>query len=82
MVLQALFKSQADLWKQGGDDKRWDGSGDPLLTVVQDEMAHGLLSLALHRDKDSRLTSTHIVSHGFFSTDISRAQDLLQNLEQ
>jgi chromosome segregation ATPase len=53
-----------------------------LLTAVQDEMAHGLLSQVLHRDKDSRLTSTQIVSHGFFIADISRAQDLLQNLEQ
>jgi hypothetical protein len=82
MVLQALFKSQADLWKQDGNDKRWDKDGAPLLTVVQDEMAHSLLSKALHRDKDRRLTSTQIVSHGFFSADISRAQDLLQNLEQ
>jgi serine/threonine protein kinase len=83
MVLQAFFKNQAELWKQGGDDKRWHSvSGAPLLTVVQDEMAHRLLSQALHRDKDRRLTSTQIVSHGFFSADISRAQDLLQNLEQ
>jgi serine/threonine protein kinase len=82
MVLQALFKSQADLWKEDGNDKRWDKDGAPLLTVVRDEMAHSLLSNALHRDKDRRLTSTQIVSHGFFSADISRAQDLLQNLEQ
>jgi serine/threonine protein kinase len=57
MVLQALFKSQADLWKQDGDDKRWDKDGAPLFTVVQDEMAHSLLSQALHRDKSRRLTS-------------------------
>jgi serine/threonine protein kinase len=83
MVLLALFKSQADSWQQGGDDKRWDSaSGAPLLTAVQNEMAHSLLSQALHRDKDRRPTSTQIVSHGFFSADISRAQDLLQNLEQ
>jgi hypothetical protein len=53
-----------------------------LLTEVQDEMAHSLLSQVLHRDKDRRPTSTQIVSHGFFSEDISRAQALLQNLEQ
>ena len=49
---------------------------------MQDEMAHSLLSQALHRDKDRRLTSTQIVSPGFFSADISRTQDLLKNLEQ
>ena len=83
MVLQALFKSQAELWKQGGDDKRWDSaSGAPLLTVVQDEMAHSLLSQVLHRDKDRRPTSTQIVSDGFFCADISKAQDLLQVVEK
>jgi hypothetical protein len=83
MVLQALFKSQADLWEQGGDDNRWDSSSRaPLFTAVQDEKARSLFSQVLHRDKDRRLTSTQIVSEGFFSADISRAQDMLQNLEQ
>jgi serine/threonine protein kinase len=67
MVLEALFKSQSCMWQQGGDDNRWDSaSGAPLLTAVQDEMAHSLLFQALHKDKDRRLTSTQIVSHGFF----------------
>jgi hypothetical protein len=70
------------LWEQGGDDNRWDrSSGAPLLTAVQDEKARSLFSQVLHRDKDRWLTSTQIVSVGFFSADISRAQDMLQNLE-
>jgi serine/threonine protein kinase/ubiquitin len=83
MMLRALFKSESDRWQQGGNEKRWDiASGAPLLTMVKDEKAHSLLSQALHRDKVKRLTSTQIVSHGFFSADISRTQDLLQDLQK
>jgi len=83
MMLQSLFKSESDRWQKGDDHNRWDmKSGAPLLTMVKDEMAHSLLSRALHRDKDRRPTATQIVSDGFFSADISRAQDLLQELEK
>jgi hypothetical protein len=41
-----------------------------------------LLSQTLHRDKGRRPTSTQIVSHGFFSAHIIRAQDLLQDLQK
>ena len=57
-------------------------SGASILTMVKDKMAHSLLSRALHRDKGRRPTATQIVSDGFFSADISRAQDLLQKLER
>jgi serine/threonine protein kinase len=83
MMLQALFKSESDRWQQGGDTNRWDmASGAPLLTMVKNEMARSLLSRALHRDKHRRPTSTQIVSDGFFSADISKAQDLLQDVEK
>jgi serine/threonine protein kinase len=82
IVLQTLFKSQADVWERGGDDTRWDSVSDaPVLAMVKNDMARDLLSKVLHRRKDERPTSTQVVSHIFFSAD-RQALDLLQVLEQ
>ena len=82
LVLQVLFREQAEVWQQGSDADRWDAvSGAPRLALVPDRDARGLLTGVLQQDKEKRPTSSDVVSHSFFSAD-ARAVDLLQTLEQ